>query len=548
VTTAGDRQGPASSTEEERMGRMRDVLPEIRTIAEIPFVRARERGEKTALVTERGESLSYAALDERTRRFAAFLRSLGPGDGERVAILLPNVPEFVVSYFGTIAAGQVAVPVNYRLSPPEVGYILADCGARVTVTTAEQYRKIAGCGESGGVATWVLIDEEIPGKAVMFAHALDRPPCAAPAAADPDDVACLMYTSGTTGYPKGAMLSHRNTMFNVDSCRAALGYRDRDIGLVSIPLFHATGLHSQLVALLACGGTVVLQREYDTRSVLELISKRKVTALFFVPAIYKLISLRKDLADYDLSSVRVAAYGGAPMDGETINALRGIFRAELHNAYGLTECTSLATVLPSRMALSRADSVGLPVPGVDAEVRGSSGEALPRGETGELFLRGPNIVKGYFRAPEKTQEAFAGGWLKTGDVARIDGDGLVCILDRVKDMINRGGEKIFGLEVENVLYAFPGVAEAAIVGVPHPVFGEVPVAFMVPMPGEWIDPDKVRDFCRTRLADFKIPVEVRLTDKLPRNPGGKVVKQQLKRLWMENERKTTPAERVIGIE
>lgn len=455
-------------------------MPEIRTIAEIPFVHARERGEKTALVTERGESLSYAALDERTRRFAAFLRSLGPGDGERVAILLPNVPEFVVSYFGTIAAGKVAVPVNYRLSPPEVGYILADCGARVTVTTAEQYRKIAGCGESGGVATWVLIDEEIPGKAVMFAHALDRPPCAAPAAADPDDVACLMYTSGTTGYPKGAMLSHRNTMFNVDSCRATLGYRDRDIGLVSIPLFHATGLHSQLVALLACGGT--------------------------------------------------------SMDGETINALRGIFRAELHNAYGLTECTSLATVLPSRLALSRADSVGLPVPGVDAEVRGSSGEALPRGETGELFLRGPNIVKGYFRAPEKTQGAFAGGWLKTGDVARIDEDGLVCILDRVKDMINRGGEKIFGLEVENVLYSFPGVAEAAIVGVPHPVFGEVPVAYMVPMPGERIDPDKVRDFCRTRLADFKIPVEVRLTDKLPRNPGGKVVKQQLKRLWQEISR------------
>lgn len=535
MTTTGDRQGPASSTEEERMERTRDGMPEIRTIAEIPFVHARQRGKKTALVTDRGESLSYAALDERTRRFAAYLRSLGHGDGERVAILLPNVAEFVVSYFGSIAAGRVAVPVNYRLSPPEVGYILSDCGARVTVTTAEQYRNITGCGEGGVVATWVLIDEEIPGKAMMFAHALDRPPCAAPAAADPDDVACLMYTSGTTGYPKGAMLTHRNKMFNADSCRATLGYCDRDIGLVSIPLFHATGLHSQLVALLACGGTVVLQREYDTRSVLELISAHKVTALFFVPAIYKLISLRKDLADYDLSSVRVAAYGGAPMDGETINALRGIFRAELHNAYGLTECTSLATVLPASLALSRADSVGLPVPGVDAEVRGPSGEALPRGEAGELYLRGPNIVKGYFRAPEKTREAFSGGWLNTGDVARIDADGLVCILDRVKDMINRGGEKIFGLEVENVLYAFPGVAEAAIVGVPHPVFGEVPVAFMVPMPGERIDTDKVRDFCRTRLADFKVPVEFRLTDRLPRNPGGKVVKKQLKRQWMENE-------------
>lgn len=514
---------------------MKDVTPEIRTVAEIPFMHARQRGTKTALVTDRGESISYAELDDRVRRFAAFLDSLGFGEGERVAILLPNVSEFVVSYFGTIAAGRVAVPVNYRLSPSEVGYILSDCVARVTVTTAEQYRRIVGGGEGGGVATWVLIDVEIPGKAVTFAHALDGAPCAAPAHAEPDDVACLMYTSGTTGYPKGAMLTHRNKMFNVDSCRRTLGYSDRDIGLLSIPLFHATGLHSQLVALLACGGTVVLQREYDTRSVLELISTHKVTALFFVPAIYKLISLRKDLADYDLSSVRVAAYGGAPMDGETIKALRGIFRAELHNAYGLTECTSLATVLPAPLALLRADSVGLPVPGIDAEVRGPSGEALPRGESGVLFLRGPNIVKGYFGALEKTREAFSGGWLNTGDVARIDADGLVCILDRVKDMINRGGEKIFGLEVENVLYAFPGVAEAAIVGVPHPVFGEVPVAFVVPMPGERIDPEKVREFCRIRLADFKVPVEVRSTDRLPRNPGGKVVKKELRRRWMENE-------------
>ena len=512
-----------------------DGMPEIKTVAEIPFLQARRRGKKTALVTDGGESLSYADLDERTRRFAAFLGSLGFGEGERVAILLPNVPEFVVSYFGTISAGQVAVPINYRLSPPEVGYILSDCGARVTVTTSEQYRKIAGSGESGSVGTWVLVDGEIPGKAVTFASALDRPPRAAPAAAEPDNVACLLYTSGTTGYPKGAMLSHRNKMFNADSCRATLGYCERDIGLVSIPLFHATGLHSQLVALLARGGTVVLQREYDTRSVLELVSTHKVTALFFVPAIYKLITLRKDLADFDLSSVRVAAYGGAPMDGETINALRGIFRADLHNAYGLTECTSLATVLPSGMALSRSDSVGLPVPGVDAEVRGPSGEALPRGETGVLFLRGPNVVKGYFRDPEKTREAFSGGWLNTGDVARIDADGLVSILDRVKDMINRGGEKIFGLEVENVLYAFPEVAEAAIVGVPHPVFGEVPVAFIVPMPGGRIDPEKVRDFCRKRLADYKVPVAVRLTDRLPRNPGGKVVKKQLRRQWMESD-------------
>jgi long-chain acyl-CoA synthetase len=256
-----------------------------------------------------------------------------------------------------------------------------------------------------------------------------------------------------------------------------------------------------------------------------------VTALFLVPAIYKLITLREDLGRYDLSRVRVAAYGGAPMDPETIRAIQRILPAALHNCYGLTECSSLGTVLPAELALSRADSVGRPVPGTEAQVRSESGEVLPPGEPGELHLRGPHIVKGYWGAPEKSRQAIRDGWLRTGDLARIDPDGLVTILDRVKDMINRGGEKIYGLEVENVLYAFPGVAEAAVVGVPHPVFGEVPAAFVVPMPGASLDPEAIRRHCSGRLADFKVPVAVRFLDALPRNPGGKVVKQALKRAW-----------------
>jgi long-chain acyl-CoA synthetase len=345
------------------------------------------------------------------------------------------------------------------------------------------------------------------------------------------DLAIISYTSGTTGFPKGAMITHRNTLFNVESCRATLGYRADDVGLVNLPLFHVTALHSQLVALLACGATAVLQPEYDTRQMLELVSRHRVTALFLVPAIYKLITLREDLGRYDLTRVRVAAYGGAPMDPETIRAIQRILPAELHNCYGLTECSSLGTVLPAELALSRAESVGRPVPGTEAQVRSESGEVLPPGEPGELHLRGPHIVRGYWGAPEKSRQAIRDGWLRTGDLARIDPDGLVTILDRVKDMINRGGEKIYGLEVENVLYAFPGVAEAAVVGVPHPVFGEVPAAFVVPMPGASLDPEAIRRHCSGRLADFKVPVAVRFLDALPRNPGGKVVKQALKRAW-----------------
>jgi acyl-CoA synthetase (AMP-forming)/AMP-acid ligase II len=500
------------------------------TIADIPFVQARRRGENTAVVTDVGEAWSYAALDDRCRRFAAFLRSRSIAPGERVAILLQNVPEFIIAYFGAIAAGCVAVPVNFRLSPAEVAYILSDSSASVVVTTAERFEMVAAEEGSRGAGIWLLVDGRREGS-LSFRDALAVNPVPSPSPAAPDDVAVLLYTSGTTGFPKGAMISHRNTLFNVDSCRATLGYGENDVGLLTLPLFHVTGLHSQLVALLACGATVVLQKEYDTGEVLKRIARNRVTALFFVPAIYKLFTFRDDIARYDLSSVRIAAYGGAPMAPETIEALNRVMPARLHNCYGLTECSSLGTVLPSEYALTRSESVGLPVPGTEAEVRNPDGGALPPGEPGELYLRGPHIVQGYFGAPEKTREAIRDGWLKTGDIARIDGDGFVYILDRTKDMINRGGEKIYSLEVENVLYMCPGVAEAAVFGIPHPVFGEVPAARLVPLPGATIHPEKIQAFCRARLADYKVPVEVRIADRIPRNPGGKILKKELRREW-----------------
>ncbi len=506
------------------------ILPPFRTLSGILRAQARERGSKVAIHVPPEREITYAGLEKNVGIFAAFLASRGIRPGDRIAILLPNVAEFVVSYFGAISAAAVAVPVNYRLSPPEIGYILSDCSASAVVTTREQFGKIVSGEGSGGVSTWVLIDGEGEG-AVPFRQAMDREPSRPSEEGSPDDVAVLLYTSGTTGFPKGAMISHRNTLFNVGSCRATLGYGEDDIGLINLPLFHVTALHSQLVALLACGASVVLQREYSTGEMLALISRYRATALFFVPAIYKLITLRDDLGAFDLSSVRIAAYGGAPMDPETIRAIHRILPADLFNCYGLTECSSLATVLPSALALSRSDSVGRAVPGTEAEVRGPSGEALPHGEAGELFLKGPHIVQGYFGAPEKSREAIRDGWLKTGDIARIDRDGLVTILDRAKDMINRGGEKVYGLEVENVIYAIPGVADAAVFGVPHPIFGEVPVAAVVPMPGTVLSPEEIRTRCGTRLADYKVPVEVRFVETLPRNPGGKVLKQVLQKQW-----------------
>jgi long-chain acyl-CoA synthetase len=507
-----------------------DELPTFRSIADVVEVQARRVPGKPAL-RHRAREISYGELREEIRRFGAFIASRA-SRGARIGILLPNVPEFAIAYFGSIAAGAVAVPINQRLAPNEIAYVLSDCWISVLVTTAAQHRKLTALPEAKTVF-WVLVDGEPPRDGLPFSATLDFAPLAELAPTSPGDVACLLYTSGTTGFPKGAMISHKNALFNAASCKRMLGYREDDVSLVALPLFHVTGLHTQLVAFLACGATLVLQEEYDTRRVLELVGRHRVTALFFVPAIYKLITLRDDLGSYELSSVRFAGYGGAPMDPETIRALRRVFPGvALHNCYGLTESSSLATVLPSAEALSRADSVGLPVPETEAEVRNEKGEPLPRGTPGELYLRGPQIVQGYWGAPDKTREAIRDGWLQTGDVARIDAEGFVHILDRVKDMINRGGEKIYGLEVENALYAFPGVAEAAVVGVPHTVFGEVPVAFIAPFPGTSLDAEAIRAHCASRLADYKVPVEVRFVEKLPRNPGGKVLKQVLRDLYM----------------
>lgn len=513
---------------EPRMPTFPSALLPFRSLADIPFLQARRVPDEPALRSEDGD-FTYRGLWDRVARFAAFVAARA-GAGARVGILLPNAPEHVVCYFGAIAAGAVAVPINYRLAPPEVGYVLKDCAAAILVTTGAQHEKLAALPEAASVKAFVVVDGA-PAGAVTFQAALaERRPVTEPAAVSPGDVACLLYTSGTTGFPKGAMISHANALFNAASCERTLGYREDDVGLVTLPLFHVTALHSQVVALLALGATVVLQPEYDTRRMLELVAGHGVTALFLVPAVYKLVTLRDDLASRDLSRVRLAAYGGAPMDPETIRALgRLLPGVELHNCYGLTECSSLGTVLPAELVLSKAESVGLPVPETEAEVRSPSGGVLPRGTPGELHLRGPHVVQGYWGAPEKTEEAMGDGWLRTGDVARIDEEGFVFILDRVKDMINRGGEKIYGLEVENVLYAFPGVAEAAVVGVAHPVFGEVPVAFLAPLPGASLDPEALRAHCASRLADFKVPVEYRVVERLPRNPGGKVLKQELRR-------------------
>lgn len=486
--------------------------------------------DKTALLCD-GEVISYKTLEERALSLGHQLQRLGATKGERVALLFPNGNEMAVAYFACAAIGAVSVPLNNRLTAKDLIYMVNDCAACLLIVGDpfwEISRQIRP--HLSSVREFVYAGPERKDGAHCFADLIaekqrpDLPPVLA------DDTATIMYTSGTTGLPKGAMMSHRNIFANARNCGSALNYKESDRTLIVVPLFHVTGLNSQLVAFIWIGGTCVILKAYKTVEMIEAIERHRITALFMVPTMYVLMLINETLPKRDLSSVRLAAYGGAPMDKETIIRLKERLGWDLYNAYGLTETSSLATVLPACDAVRKAPSVGLPVCGVQVKTIDGRGRELGPGETGELLIKGPNVVLGYFNKPEATQQSIVDGWLHTGDLARIDDEGYVFVVDRLKDMILRGGENIYSIEVESVLNSHPKVLESAVVPEPHPIFGEVVKAFVVLRPGEEAAPEEVIDFCRRHIADYKIPARVVFLDELPRNPGGKVIKNRLREM------------------
>jgi acyl-CoA synthetase (AMP-forming)/AMP-acid ligase II len=460
--------------------------------------------ERTAVVELGGGSVTYAELFARGRRVAAGLRAAGVGPGDRVALRIGNGLDWVLAFWGTHLAGGVVVPLNTRLAEAEAEYVLADCGAAYVVLPGEALPDADPAGT------------ELPDPA-------------------PGDVAALFYTSGTTGRPKGAMVTHENfltTIENVVRCREL----DRDPALhnatlISVPLFHVTGCCSQLMTQVELGGAAVVMPQFRPAEFLAAIPEYRITLLTSVPTIYELVLRHADFAGTDVSTVRTVSYGGAPIAPELVRRLVDAFpRARVGNGFGLSETTALATFLPHEYAADHADAVGFAAPVVDVRIDRPD----PATGVGELLVRGPNVVAGYWGDPVRTAETFADGWLHTGDIARIDevpAGGIVRIVDRAKDMINRGGENVYSVEVENALAEHPDVVEVAVVGVPDPVMGEKVGAVVLPRSGvaaEQLVPD-LAAFARQRLADFKVPQFVRvLSGPLPRNAGGKVLKAPLR--------------------
>jgi acyl-CoA synthetase (AMP-forming)/AMP-acid ligase II len=456
----------------------------------------------TALVEVGGASISYGELWRRAARVAGGLALAGVGRGERVALRLPNGIDWVLAFFGAQLLGAVVVPVNMRFTEEEAAYVVEDAGASYTFA--------AGSALPDG--------EPVAGEEL-----------------GPEDLAAIFYTSGTTGFPKGAMTSHGNFMTNSENAFRCL-FVERSEGpsistLVSVPLFHVTGCNSQLIPVLELGGRVeILSGPLDLDGFFRAVGVHGVNQLVSVPAIYHAVVRHPRFAELDVSRVRWLSYGGAPIAESLVQQLKDAFpQARVGNGFGLTETSSLTSFLPHEEAEAHADSVGFAMPVVDLALDGTDDGSRSQPAVGELLVRGPNVVQGYWNKPEATAETFTDGWLHTGDLARIDADGLLYIVDRKKDMINRGGENVYSIEVENVLAGAPGVGEVAVVPVPDEMMGEKVGAVIVPVGGGQLDVAAVIEHCRAHLADFKVPQYVAVReDPLPRNPGGKIIKTQLR--------------------
>jgi acyl-CoA synthetase (AMP-forming)/AMP-acid ligase II len=448
-----------------------------------------------AIVEIGGPSVNYKELWDRSARVAGGLKKQGIQRGDRVAIRLGNSLDWCVAFWGTLMSGAIAVPVNTRFSEPEVEYVITDSGSRFVF----------------------LPGQELPAGDPFVAEGFARP-----------DVAAIFYTSGTTGFPKGAMTTHEGFLSNIETCRRVAGLpSDGSLRtLVSVPLFHVTGCNSQLLPSCESGGATVIMPAFEVQAFLRAINQERINSVTTVPAIFWLAINQPNFDEMDMRSVRWAMYGGAPIAPDLVGRIMQAFpNARVGNGFGLTETSSVATFLPHEFAHVRPDSVGFAAPVIDLDLFEADSSGV-----GELLVRGPNVVKGYWNKPEATAQTFVNGWLHTGDLARIDADGFVQIVDRKKDMVNRGGENVYCVEVENALCAHPAVYECAVMGVPDTMMGEKVGAVVVLKPGVKARPSEICEFLKGRLADFKIPQFMIIrADALPRNPGGKILKPRLRK-------------------
>ena len=519
---------------------------------------ARANGEKTFLVLD-DDRVSYQAFHRATAAFAAELVALGLRKGDRVAIAMRNLPEWVVAFYGASVLGAIVTPLNAWWTGGELEYGLRDSGARFLVADLERYERMAD--RLAGLPDLAHVHVARAPSAVSGAKRLEEvigppnawgslPDAELPAAdLQPEDPATIFYTSGTTGSPKGALGTYRNILSNIMAagcCAARIFVRrgetppepdpagPQGAALLTVPLFHATGCFAILSPVLAAGMKLVLMRRWDAEQALQLIEREQITTLTGVPTIAWQLIEHPARGRYDLSSLKALGYGGASAPPELVRRIGETLPGSMAgHGWGMTETSALATTHQAEDYAHRPDSCGPAVPVMDLKIMSPDGPVeLPVGEVGELWCQGPQVVRRYWRKPDATAETFVDGWLRTGDLARLDEEGFLFIVDRAKDMLIRGGENIYCVEVENALYEHPGVMDAAVVGVPHRILGEEPAAVVTLKPGATATEAELRAHVAERLASFKVPVAIRfLAETLPRNANGKILKADLRKLF-----------------
>jgi long-chain acyl-CoA synthetase len=465
--------------------------------------------------------LTYRALRDATGRMATLLAERGVRPGDRVAVMLPNVPEFATVYFGVLRAGAVVVPMNPLLKEREVAYYLADSGAALIVAW-HGCAADASAGASRAGVPVLVVDDGFDTTLATHAPA----PGAAPR--EGHDTAVILYTSGTTGQPKGAELSHANLSTNAEVMAGDLvRVGPQDVVFGGLPLFHSFGQTCGLNTAVKVGACLTLVSRFAPRTVLDVLERDRVTVFEGVPTMYVALLGEPDLDRRDLSALRVCVSGGAALPVEVMREFERVFGCMILEGYGLSETSPVASFNhPDRPR--KPGSIGTPVRGVQMRVVDEFGGDVPAGEVGEIAIRGHNLMKGYWRREEATAEAIPDGWFRTGDLARTDSDGYFFIVDRRKDLIIRGGYNVYPREIEEVLYEHPAVAEAAVVGVPDPSLGEEVGAAVVVKPGATVTPAQLRDYVKSQVAAYKYPRRVWLVPALPKGPTGKVLKREIR--------------------
>ncbi len=512
------------------------------------FARARRHGGCEFLVYQ-DERISYEGFARASLVVARLLATRGIAKGDRVALAMRNLPEWPVVFMGALLAGAIAVPLNAWWSGPELEFALRDSGARFLFADPESLARIKYPVAEQIFAEQIFVSragnpppgatqlEEVIGVSSQWQDLPDRPMPAV--TLSPEDDATIFYTSGTTGATKGALGTHRSLTTNIfampfSNARNALRWgseiaKGQRTTLLAVPFFHVIGSLSVLLPNMAAGGKLVLIRKFEPREALALIAREKVTVTGGVPAVA--LSLLEAACDQDLSSLQLVTYGGAPSPASLPEAIRTRFGAMPGQGWGMTETSATCTSHSGEDYLRRPTSCGPALPVSRIKIM-KNGIEQPPGMAGELWAFGPNVVKGYWNRPDATAEIFQHGWVKTGDIALLDEEGFCTILDRAQDMLIRGGENIYCPEVEHVLVQHPAVADAALVGLPHPVLGEVPAALVWLRPGMALSEKTLQDFAAQRLAAFKVPVKVHVSRAaLPRNDGGKLVKTGLRKIF-----------------